>query len=49
MSKELGISRTRVVQISRKINKKLLNQMENDKEFWELITQTDIDFDNNLL
>ena len=49
VSKELGISRTRVVQISRKINKKLLNQMENDKEFWELITQTDIDFDNNLL
>lgn len=49
VSKDLGISRTRVVQISRKINKKLLNQMENDKEFWELITQTDIDFDSNLL
>lgn len=49
VSKELGISRTRVVQISRKINKKLLNQMENDGEFWELITQTDINFDDNLL
>ena len=49
MSKKLGISRTRVVQILRKIKSKLRTEMENDNEFWELITQTDIDFDNNYL
>ena len=42
MSKRLGISRTRVVQILRKIKYKLKIEMENDPEFWELITQTDI-------
>lgn len=49
MSKKLGISRTRVVQILKKIKYKLKVEMENDKEFWELITQTDIDFDKNYL
>lgn len=49
MSKKLGISRTRVVQILRKIKYKLREQMENDQEFWELITQTDIIFDKNYL
>ena len=43
MSKRLGISRTRVVQILRKIKYKLKVEMEYDKEFWELITQTDIE------
>lgn len=49
MSKRLGISRTRVVQILRKIKYKLKIELENDKEFWELITQTDIEFDKNYL
>lgn len=49
MSKKLGISRTRVVQILRKIKYKLKVEMENDNEFWELITQTDIEFDKNYL
>ena len=49
MSKKLGISRTRVVQIIKKIKSKLRTEMENDNEFWELITQTDIDFDSNYL
>lgn len=47
MSKKLGISRTRVVQILRKIKYKLNTEMENDEEFWDLISQTDIIFDNN--
>ena len=47
MSKKLGISRTRVVQILRKIKYKLNIEMENDEEFWDLISQTDIIFDNN--
>lgn len=49
MSKRLGISRTRVVQILRKIKNKLKTELEHDKEFWELITQTDIEFDKNYL
>ena len=49
MSKKLGISRTRVVQILKKIKYKLKTEMENDPEFWELILQTDITFDNNYL
>lgn len=49
MSDRLGISRTRIVQILRKIRYKLKIEMENDAEFWELITQTDIIFDNNCL
>lgn len=49
MSKRLGISRTRVVQILKKIKYKLKTEMENDPEFWELILQTDIIFDNNYL
>lgn len=49
MSKRLGISRTRVVQILRKIKYKLRVEMENDEEFWRLITQTDIEFDRNYL
>ena len=49
MSDRLGISRTRIVQILRKIKYKLKIEMENDSEFWELITQTDIIFDNNCL
>ena len=49
MSKKLGISRTRVVQILRKIKYKLKVEMENDKEFWEIITQTDVIFDKNYL
>lgn len=49
MSKKLGISRTRVVQILRKIKYKLKSELENDNRFWELITQTDIEFDRNLL
>ena len=49
MSKDLGISRTRVVQIIRKIKQKLKNEMEHDNEFWELLTQTDINFDDNKL
>lgn len=49
MSKKLGISRTRVVQIIRKIKYKLKNELENDRDFWEIITQTDIEFDNNCL
>ena len=49
MSKRLGISRTRVVQILRKIKCKLKSELENDNNFWGLITQTDIDFDNNYL
>ena len=49
MSDRLGISRTRIVQILRKIKYKLKVEMENDSEFWELITQTDIIFDNNCL
>lgn len=49
MSDRLGISRTRIVQILRKIKYKLKVEMENDPEFWELITQTDIIFDNNCL
>jgi RNA polymerase sigma factor (sigma-70 family) len=49
MSKRLGISRTRVVQILKKIKYKLKTEMENDNEFWELITQTDIEFDKNYL
>ena len=47
MSKKLGISRTRVVQILRKIKYKLNTEMENDEEFWDLISQTDIIFDKN--
>jgi RNA polymerase sigma factor (sigma-70 family) len=49
MSKILGISRTRVVQILRKIKYKLKSEMENDDEFWNLILQTDIIFDKNYL
>ena len=49
MSKRLGISRTRVVQILRKIKYKLRQEMELDNKFWELMTQTDITFDNNYL
>lgn len=49
MSKRLGISRTRVVQILRKIKYKLKVEMENDNRFWEIITQTDIEFDKNYL
>ena len=45
MSKRLGISRTRVVQILKKIKYKLKIEMENDPEFWDLILQTDISFD----
>lgn len=45
MSKRLGISRTRVVQILKKIKYKLKTEMENDPEFWDLILQTDISFD----
>lgn len=46
ISKKLGISRTRVVQIMKKLKSKLRSEMENDNEFWELITQTDINFDD---
>ena len=49
MSKRLGISRTRVVQILRKIKYKLRQEMELDNKLWELMTQTDITFDNNYL
>lgn len=49
MSKRLGISRTRVVQILRKIKYKLRQEMELDNKFWELMTQTDITFNNNYL
>lgn len=49
MSKKLGISRTRVVQILKKIKYKLKIEMENDNEFWELISKTDIIFDKNYL
>ena len=49
MSKRLNISRTRVVQILKKIKYKLKIEMENDEEFWRLITQTDIVFDDNYL
>lgn len=45
MSKRLGISRTRVVQILKKIKYKLKIEMENDPEFWNLLLQTDITFD----
>lgn len=44
MSKRLGISRTRVVQIIKNIKYKLRLAMENDDEFWKIITQTDIIF-----
>ena len=47
MSKKLGISRTRVVQIIKNIKHKLRLSMENDKVFWELITQTDVLFFDN--
>ena len=50
MSKRLGISRTRVVQILKKIKYKLKNvEMANDSEFWNLLLQTDITFDDNCL
>lgn len=49
MSKRLGISRTRVVQILKKIKYKLKIEMENDEKFWELINKTDIIFDKNYL
>lgn len=49
MSKNLGISRTRVVQILKKIKYKLKSEMENDQEFWDLLLQTDITFDKNYL
>lgn len=45
ISKELGVSRMRIVQIMRKLKAKLKTDMENDDEFWRLISQTDIDFD----
>lgn len=45
LAKELGISRMRLVQLLRKIRQKIKRDMENDNEFWELITKTDIDFD----
>lgn len=45
MSKRLGISRTRVVQIIKKVKPKLRNEMEKDNQLWEIITQTDIMFD----
>lgn len=45
MSKRLGISRTRVVQILRKIKSKLRTEMEKDSEFWSILNQTDIVFD----
>ena len=45
LAKELGISRMRLVQLLRKIRQKIKRDMENDGEFWELITKTDIDFD----
>lgn len=45
MSKRLGISRTRVVQIIKKVKSKLRNEMEKDNQLWEIITQTDIMFD----
>jgi RNA polymerase sigma factor (sigma-70 family) len=45
MGRELGISRTRVVQILRKIRSKLYTAMNDDKEIWDLIRQTDIPFD----
>lgn len=49
MSKRLQISRTRVVQILRKIKCKLKTEIENDEEFWNLISQTDIEVGDNYL
>jgi biotin operon repressor len=45
MGRQLGISRTRIVQIIRKVRAKLYTIMNDDKEVWELIRQTDIRFD----
>lgn len=49
MGRRLGVSRIRVVQILRKVKYKLKVAMETDDKFWQLITQTDIKFDNNYL
>lgn len=49
MSNRLNVSRTRVVQILRKVKYKLKVEMEKDDKFWQLITQTDIVFDENYL
>lgn len=49
MGRRLGVSRIRVVQILRKVKYKLKVEMEKDEKFWQLITQTDIIFDNNYL
>jgi RNA polymerase sigma factor (sigma-70 family) len=45
MGKELGISRTRVVQILRKIKTKLYRLMNDDEEIWDLVSKTDLPFD----
>lgn len=49
MSNRLGVSRTRVVQILRKIKYKLKVELEKDGKFWELVTQTDIIVNENYL
>lgn len=49
MGRRLGVSRIRVVQILRKVKYKLKVEMEKDDKFWQLITQTDIKFDDNYL
>lgn len=41
----LGISRTRVTQILRKVKVKLYKEMESSKEIWTLINDTDIVFE----
>lgn len=45
MGTRLGISRTRVTQILRKVKTKLYKEMENNNEVWSLINSTDITFE----
>ena len=45
MSRRLDISRTRVTQIIRKIKSKLYKVMNDDQDIWDMISKTDIPFD----
>lgn len=44
VSKRLGISRTRITQLIKKIKSKLYKIMNSDEEIWEMVNKLDIDF-----
>ena len=44
ISKRLGISRTRIIQIMKKVKTRLYKLMDNNQEIWDLVCKLDIDF-----